>query len=144
MAQAKRNKQPQGIASLHLSRGLREGSLFVLGAIGAYLLICLASYSTADPGWSHSGSADSLQNSGGIVGAVFADVFLYLFGLMAYLFPLAVIYSGWILFHGREHAEEAFHRGIVCAAADRTHAADQVVAFQEALVLATGKLAASV
>ncbi len=108
MAQAKRNKPTQGIASLHLSRGLREGSLFVLGAIGAYLLICLASYSTTDPGWSHSGSADGLQNSGGIVGAVFADVFLYLFGLMAYLFPLVVIYSGWILFHGREHAEQAF------------------------------------
>lgn len=108
MAQAKRNKHPQGIAALHLSRGLREGSLFVLGAIGAYLLICLVTYSPADPGWSHSGSASNLQNSGGVVGAVFADVFLYLFGLMAYLFPLAVIYSGWILFHGREHAEEAF------------------------------------
>ncbi|MGD8742611.1 MAG: DNA translocase FtsK 4TM domain-containing protein, partial [Granulosicoccaceae bacterium] len=108
MAQAKRKNNPQPVAAVHLSRGLREGSLFILGAIGIYLLVCLAGYEAADPGWSHSGSGDSIHNPGGVVGAIFADAFLYLFGLMAYLFPLAVIYSGWILFHGREHAEEAF------------------------------------
>jgi S-DNA-T family DNA segregation ATPase FtsK/SpoIIIE len=108
LAQAKRKNNPQPVAAVHLSRGLREGSLFILGAIGIYLLVCLAGYEAADPGWSHSGSGDSIHNPGGVVGAIFADAFLYLFGLMAYLFPLAVIYSGWILFHGREHAEEAF------------------------------------
>ncbi|MGD9000264.1 MAG: DNA translocase FtsK 4TM domain-containing protein, partial [Granulosicoccaceae bacterium] len=108
MAQAKRKNNPQPVAAVHLSRGLREGSLFILGAIGIYLLVCLAGYEAADPGWSHSGSGDSIHNPGGVVGAIFADAFLYLFGLMAYLFPFAVIYSGWILFHGREHAEQAF------------------------------------
>lgn len=43
-----------------------------------------------------------------------------------------------------EHAEEAFHRGVVGAAGDGTHALDEVVAFQEPLVLAARELAAMV
>jgi S-DNA-T family DNA segregation ATPase FtsK/SpoIIIE len=39
-------------------------------------------------------------NQGGRVGAWIADVFLYLFGYMAYLFPIMVAYSGWLLFRG--------------------------------------------
>jgi S-DNA-T family DNA segregation ATPase FtsK/SpoIIIE len=36
-----------------------------------------------------------------VVGAWFADVFLYLFGYFAYLFPLMVAFSGWLVFRGR-------------------------------------------
>ena len=58
------------------------------------------SYHPSDPGWSHSGQVDPVLNQGGRVGAWIADVFLYLFGYMAYLFPIMVAYSGWLLFRG--------------------------------------------
>ena len=42
-----------------------------------------------------------MQNIGGRVGAWFADVFLYLIGYLADLFPIMVGYSGWLMFRGR-------------------------------------------
>ncbi|WP_126455207.1 DNA translocase FtsK [Sulfuriflexus mobilis] len=102
MAQAKRTQSTANESTINHHRGLREGSLLVLGAIGVYLLLCLLTYKVSDPGWSHSASQPgSVNNAGGIAGALFADIFLYLFGLMAYLFPIMVVYSGWLLFQGR-------------------------------------------
>ena len=34
----------------HVTRGLREGSLFIFGALAIYLLVSLAGYDPADPG----------------------------------------------------------------------------------------------
>ena len=65
-----------------------------------YFALALTSYHPSDPGWSHSGQVDHVLNQGGRVGAWIADVFLYLFGYMAYLFPIMVGYSGWLLFRG--------------------------------------------
>jgi S-DNA-T family DNA segregation ATPase FtsK/SpoIIIE len=73
----------------------------VLSALAAYLLLSLMSYNGQDPGWSHRGPTHVIHNYGGVVGAWFADVFLYLFGYLAYLFPLMVAYSGWLVFRGR-------------------------------------------
>ena len=87
--------------SSHMSRGLREGSLLVLGAIAVYLLMSLSSYNSGDPGWSRSGSGGKIANIGGIAGAWFADAFLFLFGYLAYLFPVMVGYSAWLLYRGR-------------------------------------------
>ena len=85
-----------------MSRGLREGGLFVLSAVAVYLLMSLASYHSTDPGWSRSGSGDKIANIGGVAGAWFADAFLFLFGYLAYLFPLMVGYSAWLLYRGRD------------------------------------------
>lgn len=87
-----------------VSRGLREGALLVLGAIAVYLLISLVTYHPSDPGWSHTGMTDKVENSGGVAGAWFADVFLYLFGYFAYLFPVMVGIGGWLLY--KEQAED--------------------------------------
>jgi len=87
-----------------LTKGLREGTLFVLSALAAYLLISLSSYHVQDPGWSHQGPGHAIHNYGGVVGAWFADVFLYLFGYLAYLFPIMVGFSGWLVFRGRSTA----------------------------------------
>ena len=102
MAQAStKNSQRVPLAS-HLRRGLREGALFVFGFTALYLLIALASYHVSDPGWSHSGASGRVANLGGPVGAWFSDIFLSLFGYLAYLFPILVGYTGWLLFRGRE------------------------------------------
>ena len=102
MAQARRKKASSpSPPHPYVSRGLREGALLVLSALAAYFLLSLASYQPGDPGWSHRGTGGLVQNHGGVVGAWFADVFLYLFGYLAYLFPVMVGYSGWLLFRGR-------------------------------------------
>ena len=105
MGQAVRKKDKQAPASQQMIRGLREGALFVFGAIALYLAVSLGSYTANDPGWSHSGVTGGVQNIGGVAGAWFADVFLYLFGYFSYLFPVMVAYSGWLLFKGRKPDE---------------------------------------
>ncbi len=103
MGQAVRKKDKPGDGNnSHAAKGLREGALFVFGAIALYLAVSLGSYSQTDPGWSHSGVVSVVENTGGVAGAWFADVFLYLFGYFSYLFPIMVAYSGWLLFKGRE------------------------------------------
>jgi S-DNA-T family DNA segregation ATPase FtsK/SpoIIIE len=90
-------KQVQGSGfTRHLSRAMREGTLFIVGAIALYLLIALLTYHAGDPGWSYSGPTGEVRNTGGVAGAWFADISLYLFGYMAFLFPVLVAYGGWL------------------------------------------------
>lgn len=75
--------------------------LFILSALAVYFFLSLVTYNPDDPGWSHQGPSETVRNFGGVVGAWFADIFLYLFGVMAYLFPLMVGFSGWLVYRGR-------------------------------------------
>lgn len=104
MAQASEKKEERFAVGAHLHRGLREAALILVGTLAVYLLIALLSYSPSDPGWSHSGMSGKVANMGGRVGAWFSDVFLYTFGMMAYLVPFMVAYGAWILY--REKADE--------------------------------------
>jgi S-DNA-T family DNA segregation ATPase FtsK/SpoIIIE len=81
---------------------VREGALILFSAVALYLLLALVTYQPTDPGWTHSGSGGAATNAGGVAGAWFADIFLALFGYMAYLVPLMVGYSGWLVFQGRQ------------------------------------------
>jgi S-DNA-T family DNA segregation ATPase FtsK/SpoIIIE len=101
LAQARRKKNDPGKLTHQVTRGLREGALLILGALASYLLVSLASYHAADPGWSHSSTVTDIHNAGGVVGAWLADILLYLFGYLAYLLPVMVAYSGWLVFKGR-------------------------------------------
>ncbi len=96
----------------HVRRGLKEGALLIFGFVAVYLLIALFSYNQHDPGWSHSGTGARANNLGGPAGAWFADVFLSLFGYMAYLFPIMVAYAGWLLFRGLRLEEPVDARGV--------------------------------
>ena len=117
MAQASR-ENPGFIATLQgpLARGSREAALILAGALALYLLLSLGSYQATDPGWSHSGPVARVSNLGGVVGAWIADVSLYLFGYLAYLFPLMVGYAGWLLYRGlrRDNSIDIYHWIIRC------------------------------
>lgn len=86
---------------MQIGRRLREGALLLILAVAAYFLLSLTNYSPDDPGWSYTGSRGEVENAGGPLGAWFADVLLNLFGLFAYLFPLMIGWSGWLLFKER-------------------------------------------
>ncbi|GMQ76205.1 MAG: DNA translocase FtsK [Gammaproteobacteria bacterium] len=98
MAQASRQKAPWHMAwRAPLARGTREGMFILVSTLAVYLLLSLLSYSPDDPGWSHTGRAGAVLNLGGVVGAWLADVLLYLFGYMAFVFPVMVAHAGWLL-----------------------------------------------
>ena len=99
MAQATRYGQLT--FSDYVERALREGAMWALICAAVYLALSLASYSPDDPGWSFVGEATRVTNAGGRTGAWFADVALYLFGFFAYLLPLMVAWSAWLVFRGR-------------------------------------------
>ncbi|HEX7044445.1 MAG TPA: DNA translocase FtsK 4TM domain-containing protein [Burkholderiales bacterium] len=98
-----------------LVRLLREVVLYLLAAIGVYLLISLWSYSPNDPAWSHSGPSTAAVNMGGRVGAWLADVLFHLFGYVAFLFPVMIAFGGWRIYLHRNDPEPASlkHRLIV-------------------------------
>ena len=80
-------------------RVLREVAIIVLLTVVVYLLACLFSYNTSDPSWSHAQSGTvKIHNIGGRIGAYIADIVLYLFGYVAYVFPLLLLAVGWALF----------------------------------------------
>ncbi|WP_289286686.1 DNA translocase FtsK 4TM domain-containing protein, partial [Methylophaga sp. UBA3991] len=113
MAQSTRvnDKQKQELNSGAVGFRLREAALILSVALAAYLLLSLWSYQPTDPGWSTTGTDDIIANSGGIVGAWLADALLYGFGFPAYLSPLMIGFSGWLLFSWGKRAdtEDALH-----------------------------------
>ncbi|MFO7859484.1 MAG: DNA translocase FtsK 4TM domain-containing protein [Ectothiorhodospiraceae bacterium] len=95
----------------HVSRGLREASLFLLLALAAYMLVALLTYHPADPGWSFTGYGQEVHNAGGWVGAYFANLTLYLFGYLAFLFPVMVAFSGTLAWRWQRR-DGGFHWGV--------------------------------
>jgi S-DNA-T family DNA segregation ATPase FtsK/SpoIIIE len=105
VSQARRNRRFNTPADDRpIKHGLREILLIFFCFVALYLLVCLFTYNPLDPGWSHSGTqVAEVKNKGGVAGALFADVFLYLFGYFAYLFPMIVGYVGFLVYHGRHY-----------------------------------------
>lgn len=82
--------------SIHMRHRLREGLFLASIACAIFLFISLISYHSNDPSWSSTGLGSSASNWGGHVGALFADIFLSLFGWVAYLFPFLIVLSSWL------------------------------------------------
>ncbi|MEY2897621.1 MAG: hypothetical protein RL669_1890, partial [Pseudomonadota bacterium] len=87
-----------------LARLLGEAG-WILAAVAALaLLFVLASYSKADPAFSHATGATRFENLGGRAGAWVADVLLLLFGLSAWWWvaaALVLVAAGWRRLHER-------------------------------------------
>jgi len=90
-AKRKKSKNKEPVITPKVRAGLRESILFLLTVVALFLLIALVSFSPQDPGWSHSTDTGMVSNMGGRTGASFANLFLNLFGLMAYLFPIMLL-----------------------------------------------------
>ncbi|MCZ6710989.1 MAG: DNA translocase FtsK 4TM domain-containing protein, partial [Gammaproteobacteria bacterium] len=73
---------------------VREIGLIGLTATAVYALLAMISYSPADPSFTFSGSGGDVRNLVGHSGAWFSDVALYLFGLVAYVVPIALVTVG--------------------------------------------------
>ena len=74
---------------------LREMFLVLIGTLACFLLLAIGSYSPEDPSFTYTGGNTSIDNLVGVSGAYLADILLFLFGWVAYLLPLGLIY--WAL-----------------------------------------------
>ena len=81
-----------------MHRALREGALYVFGAVALILWYALFTYDQADPGFSQATSSAEVNNGVGYVGALVADALFTVFGSPAYLFPIMVLFLGWMLY----------------------------------------------
>jgi DNA segregation ATPase FtsK/SpoIIIE, S-DNA-T family len=93
---SKKSKLPIKLSAA-VARSLREGTLWVLGAVALILLLALLSFRMQDPGFWNTGDAGRVGNWIGPVGAWIAGFFLFLFGRPAYLFPVMLAYAGWLV-----------------------------------------------
>ena len=94
---------------------LRESWWLLAVAAAVYLLLVLVTYRAGDPSWSRQATGSQVHNAGGEVGAWFADILLYLFGLSAWwwLFGAVVaIVRGYRRIH---HATETDRRPVILA-----------------------------
>ena len=99
---------------------IRESWWFALLALALYLLLVLYTYDKNDPGWSHSLTAVSVHNAGGVVGAYIADLMLYLFGISAYWWVVLCAAAVTWGFRRIEHVPETDRRSYAVALAGFT------------------------
>lgn len=82
--------------SVQMRHRLREGLFLITVAIAVFIFFALISYHVKDPSWSSTGVGNKVANWGGRVGAWISDVFLSLFGLVAFIFPFLIVLTSWL------------------------------------------------
>ena len=97
----KLEREMKGNSRTHLRYRLYEGYFILMLTFSVFLLLALISYHPSDPSWSHSIAIKKVSNVTGEVGAWISDLFLYIYGYLAYLFPFMLTFIGWVFFRNR-------------------------------------------
>jgi S-DNA-T family DNA segregation ATPase FtsK/SpoIIIE len=102
----RRPKKSSGLSGV-VVRSLREGALWVFGALALILLVALLSYDRNDPSFQTTGEVGPVNNLIGPIGAQIAGLLVMLFGRPAYLFPVMIGLAGWLLFSKRDLPDQS-------------------------------------
>lgn len=105
MKQALQKKTVRKPIAIQMGHRLREGLLIISAAFAVFLLVSFGSYHHTDPGWSSTGMGHKVLNLGGRAGAFLADIFLSIFGYLAYLLPPMIVFAAWIGIHRKDEAK---------------------------------------
>ena len=83
---------------------------FILSTfIACYAMVALFSFDASDPSWSQTSWQGPIKNAAGSMGAWISDALFFMFGLYAYLMPLAFVAFAWFVFwRPRELSEVDF------------------------------------
>jgi S-DNA-T family DNA segregation ATPase FtsK/SpoIIIE len=100
LAQARKKTGAAASGRSELVHGLSESFFLLTILLAVYLVACLLSYEPTDPGPFNTVASDQVQNIGRLLGAWLANFFLFLTGYIAYLLPVLIVYSGWIVYRG--------------------------------------------
>ena len=109
-------------------RSLREGALWVFGALALIVFAALASYDRNDPSFATTGEPGPISNVIGPLGAHLSGLLVLLFGAPSFLFPIMIGFAGWLLYQDRSKAD----------APSRATVAFRVVGFVLTLVTSCG------
>jgi S-DNA-T family DNA segregation ATPase FtsK/SpoIIIE len=82
-------------------RSLREGALWIFGALALILLVALVTYDRNDPSFATTGEPGPLSNAIGPFGAHLSGLLVLMFGAPAFLFPIMIGFAGWLLYEER-------------------------------------------
>jgi len=99
---AKKKKTEPNEIPARVRRGLIESLFLLVVLLATYLLLCLATHDSRDPGFSRSGG-EIVGNLGGRFGAWISDLMLVVLGYVAWLLPLLLGAAAFRLL--RERAE---------------------------------------
>ncbi len=84
---------------------LREAWLLLCFGLAIFVLLALFSYNHTDPAWSHYSSDEHIiHNLGGFLGAWIASICLAIFGYLAFIFPILIIYAASVSYWQLRHA----------------------------------------
>ena len=92
----KNNSKGSQVLGMDWHVRLSEVWLIICSALALFLLIALSTYNQSDPSWTHLATHDGVANGAGRVGAWLADMLFMLGGLMAYVFPILIVYGAWL------------------------------------------------
>lgn len=91
---------------------LSEVWLIICSALALFLLIALSTYHQSDPSWTHLSAGGTVSNGAGRAGAWLADICFMLGGLMAYVFPVLIVYGAWLYYlRVKREQDRCFHQG---------------------------------
>ena len=96
-----------------VNQRLRESGMLLSFALAGYFLLAMFTYDPLDSSWSSSGSNAEVVNFGGAAGAWVSDLLFYLFGYIAFLLPIMLIYNGVILVKTRDLSTEDRYQMLV-------------------------------
>lgn len=91
---------------------LIQTSILILSCITAVILLALVSYNPDDPGLFHYDSNAVITNKAGSLGAYLASVLFGFFGHVAYLIPIAILVSVFLLFRSSKEQSGGINTGI--------------------------------
>ena len=104
MKKSKQKKPNSSIKKKFISQSLREAILLFSLSISSYIYLTLTTYSKNDKSWINS-SSDEVQNLGGLFGSYLSETLYFLFGQIAFLTPLFLIFIS-ILIYNRPRNDE--------------------------------------
>ncbi|MCC2604120.1 DNA translocase FtsK [Planctobacterium marinum] len=86
------------MARLSGMQRLMEVGMIVSAGFALFLFLSVATFNSADPGWSQTGFSSDVRNAAGPAGAWIADVLFWCFGYLAWVIPFATAFVGWFIF----------------------------------------------
>ncbi|TFH93580.1 DNA translocase FtsK 4TM domain-containing protein [Vibrio ouci] len=84
---------------------LQECSLIVVVLASILLSVALITFNAADPSWSQTAWGGEINNAGGLAGAWLADTLFFTFGSLAYVLPIVITGTAWVVLRKRGEDE---------------------------------------
>lgn len=94
MKQTTQSKSTRRPLAIQMRNRVREGLFIATLAFALFLMVAFSTFHGSDPGWSSTGTGGAVANWGGRAGAFLADIFLSLFGCMAFFLPPLIVFAG--------------------------------------------------